>query len=64
VRIAAITALGTVSPALAAKTAADLIDDPDDDLAIAAITVLGSIQRPDAQGFSSARTLDATRHCS
>jgi HEAT repeat protein len=51
VRIAAITALGAINPALAAKAAADFIDDADDDLAIAAIKVLGSIQRPDAQAL-------------
>jgi len=51
VRIAAITALGVINPALAAKAAADLIDDADDDLAIAAVRVLGSIQRPDAEAL-------------
>jgi HEAT repeat protein len=45
VRIAAITALGRVSPPLAARAAAGLIDDADSDLAIAAVTVLGSIPR-------------------
>lgn len=44
VRIAAITALGSVQPALAARAAADLVDCADDELAIAAIQVLGSIQ--------------------
>jgi HEAT repeat protein len=51
VRIAAITALGAISPPVAARAAADLIDDADDDLAVAAIDVLGSIQRPDAHGL-------------
>jgi HEAT repeat protein len=47
VRIAAITALGAVNPSHAARVSADLIDDPDDDLAVAAVSVLGSIVRPD-----------------
>ncbi|HUQ88589.1 MAG TPA: HEAT repeat domain-containing protein [Vicinamibacterales bacterium] len=49
VRIAAITALGAVDSGLAARTAIDLLDDRDDDLAIAAVKVLGSLARPDAQ---------------
>jgi HEAT repeat protein len=51
VRIAAITSLGAADPALAAKAAADLLDDADDDLAIAAVKVLGSIQRREAQAL-------------
>jgi len=47
VRIAAINALGKVNPQLAARAAAELINDADDNIAIAAISVLGSIGRPE-----------------
>jgi HEAT repeat protein len=43
VRIAAVTALGAINPGLAGRAAAELIDDAEDDLANAAIRVLGSI---------------------
>ena len=48
VRIAAITALGAMHGVLGAKVATELIDDADDDLAIAAINVLGAVHRHDA----------------
>lgn len=51
VRIAAITALGSADPQLAARLAADVIDDAEDDLAIAAVKVLGSIPRAEAQSL-------------
>lgn len=60
VRIAALTALGSVSPVAAARVAADLIDDADDDLAVAAVTVLGSIQRPEVH-MLLARAARSTR---
>ena len=47
VRIAAISALGALNHQLAARVAAELIEEPDDDLAIASIKVLGSIPRPE-----------------
>jgi len=40
-----------VNPSLAARAAADLLDELDDDLAIAAVKVLGSIPRPDAHAL-------------
>lgn len=43
VRIAALTALGAIAKDAAARVAADLIAEEDDDLAIAAIRVLGGI---------------------
>jgi HEAT repeat protein len=49
VRIAAITALGAMHGVLAAKVAAELMDDDDDDLAIAAVSVLGGVHRHDAR---------------
>jgi HEAT repeat protein len=51
VRIAAISALGGMHQTLAATVAAELIDDHDDDLAIAAIKVLGTSARPEAHGL-------------
>lgn len=48
VRIAALTALGSIDRELASKAAAELVRETDDDLAIAAIEVLGSSSRPDA----------------
>jgi HEAT repeat protein len=51
VRIAAITALGAMHGVLAAKVAAELMDDEDDDLAIAAVHVLGGVRRHDAHGW-------------
>jgi HEAT repeat protein len=48
VRIAAMTALGAMHGVLGAKVAAELMDDPDDDLAIAAVNVLGAVLRQDA----------------
>ena len=47
VRIAALTSLGAIDPQLAVRAAEDLIDDPDDDLATAAVTVLGAISAPE-----------------
>lgn len=48
VRIAAITALGAMHGVLGAKVAAELMDNDDDDLAIAAVNVLGAVRRHDA----------------
>lgn len=48
VRIAALTALGAMHGVLGAKVAAELTDDDDDDLAIAAVNVLGAVHRHDA----------------
>ena len=48
VRIAAITALGAMHAVLAARVAAELMEDEDDDLAIAAVNVLGAVHRHDA----------------
>ena len=48
VRIAAITALGAMHGVLAAKTAAELVAEDDEDLAIAAVNVLGAVHRHDA----------------
>src|SRR5918995_4122918 len=45
VRIAAMTALGAMHGVLGEKVAAELMDDPDDDLAIAAVNVLGAVLR-------------------
>lgn len=45
VRIAALTALGSINHDVAARVAAEVIRDVDDDLAIAAVKVLGGIQR-------------------
>jgi HEAT repeat protein len=60
VRIAAITSLGMLSPQLAARAATDLLDDPDDDLAIAAVKVLGSIPRAEAYALLE-RAVRSTR---
>ena len=49
VRIAAITALGAMHGVLGAKVSAELMDDDDDDLAIAAVNVLGAVHRHDAR---------------
>ena len=49
VRIAAITALGAMHGVLGAKVAAELIDDPEDDLAMAAVNVLGAGHRHDVR---------------
>ena len=51
VRIAAITSLGAVNQPLAAPAAAQLIEDADDDLAIAAVNVLGPILRADTHAL-------------
>lgn len=48
VRIAAITALGAMHGVLAAKVAAELVTAEDDDLAIAAVNVLGAVHRHDS----------------
>lgn len=48
VRIAAMTALGAMHGVLGARVSAELMDDPDDDLAIAAVNVLGALPRHDA----------------
>jgi HEAT repeat protein len=48
VRIAALTALGAMHGVLGAKVAAELMDDADEDLAIAAVNVLGAVRRHDA----------------
>ena len=42
VRIAALTSLGATNPTSGARVAAELIDDADDDLAIAAVKVVGA----------------------
>ena len=51
VRIAAMTSLGAVNHQLAARVGAELVGDADDDLAIAAVKVLGSIPRADAHAL-------------
>lgn len=56
VRIAAITALGAMHGVLGAKVAAELMDDDQDDLAIAAVDVLGSVRRPDAHEWLTRAT--------
>jgi HEAT repeat protein len=48
VRIAAITALGAMHGVLGAKVAAELMDEEEDDLAVAAVNVLGGVRRHDA----------------
>ena len=48
VRIAAMTSLGAMHGVLGAKVAAELMDADDDDLAIAAVAVLGAVRRHDA----------------
>ena len=59
VRIAAITALGAMHGVLAAKVAAELMDDADDDLAIAAVNVLGSVHRHDSHDWLTRATRSA-----
>ncbi len=51
VRIAALTALGAMHGVLGSKVAAELVGDDDDDLAIAAIGVLGAASRTDAHDW-------------
>ena len=60
VRIAAITTLGVLNPQVAARAATGLLDEPDDDLAIAAVKVLGSIQRAEAYALLE-RAVRSTR---
>ena len=48
VRIAAVTSLGAMHGVLGAKVAAELMEAEDDDLAIAAVSVLGAVRRHDA----------------
>ena len=48
VRIAAVTSLGAMHGVLGAKVAAELMEADDDDLAIAAVSVLGAVRRHDA----------------
>jgi HEAT repeat protein len=59
VRIAALTALGNTSKDAAAKAAADLLSEEDDDLAIAAIKVLGTVP-----GLTSHLLLERAAHSS
>jgi HEAT repeat protein len=59
VRIAAMTSLGAVNPAIAARVASQLIGNPDDNLAVAAVRVLASSQRPEADAHLEQATRSA-----
>jgi HEAT repeat protein len=56
VRIAALTTLGPMDEVVAAAAAAELVDADDDDLAIAAVNVLGTVRRQDAHEWLTQAT--------